>query len=113
MFPFRNKSVRAAFPLGTRVRVKAGTVDPDYPDMGLGGWVGTVSQVSQGIPALYLVRWNRETLRKWNKFWRCEIWLSEDKLETDSGGPVSIEQPTCLTSLMGGCSKMQHQVPQI
>ena len=113
MFHFRKKAVEAAFAVGTRVRVKAGTADPDYPNMCLAGWVGAVCRVKKGTPARYLVRWNRETLRKWNKFWRREIWLSGEQLETDSGGPVSIEQPpTCLTDLMGGCSKMQHLLPQ-
>ncbi len=111
MFPFRNKPVVAAFAIGTRVRVKAGTMDPDYHDMPLGGWVGTVTQVSRGTPDHYLVRWNQETLQRWNKFWRREIWLSEDKLESDPGGPVCIEQPPM--GIIDVCCKMQHPLPQM
>ena len=34
------------FKVGDRVRVKPGVTDVDYPDMPLGGWAGTVVEVS-------------------------------------------------------------------
>ncbi len=43
----------ARFPVGSRVRVRAGTTDPDFPDLPLGGWTGKVRETDQraGPPA--------------------------------------------------------------
>jgi hypothetical protein len=34
----------ARFAAGAHVRVKPGTTDPDFPDIPLGGWAGTVRE---------------------------------------------------------------------
>jgi hypothetical protein len=92
----------AKFKVGDRVRVKHGIRDTDYPDMPLGGWAGTISEVHKG--RMYTVRWNRETLAAIHPVFqkRCErdgveleeYWLGEDDLQLDLGGPLNIEHPT-------------------
>ena len=39
----------ARFTVGTKVRVKPGTTDPDYPDIPLGGWTGAITEVDQRL----------------------------------------------------------------
>ncbi|NQT36761.1 MAG: hypothetical protein HQ581_04685 [Planctomycetes bacterium] len=51
------------FSVGSSVRVKAGVMDPDFPDVHLGDWSGTISEVERGSLTTYLVDWNRTTLR--------------------------------------------------
>jgi uncharacterized protein YodC (DUF2158 family) len=92
----------AKFRVGDRVRVKHGIRDPDYPDMPLGGWAGTVSEAPKD--GMATVRWSRETLAAIHPVFkkRCErdgmeleeYWLGEDDLESDAGGPLNIERPT-------------------
>ena len=51
------------FSVGDRVRVKYGVADPDFPDIPLGGWTGTITEVDQrGRFPLYDVEWNQSTL---------------------------------------------------
>jgi hypothetical protein len=33
---------------GDRVRVRRGVTDPDFPDLSIGGWAGTVAEVDTG-----------------------------------------------------------------
>jgi len=94
------------FEIGDKVRVKHGIKDVDYPDMPLGGWVGTVTEV-QGANT-FTVRWTEETMEAIHPVFkqRCEIdgldpeeyVLSGDDLEPDTGGPLCIEQPTKITT---------------
>lgn len=97
----------ARFAVGTVVRVKPGTTDPDFSDVPLGGWTGTIQEVNQlSAPKLYLVEWNQETLDHMHPVYRkrCQrddlemesMWLAENDLEPDAGAPVNIEQPTNL-----------------
>jgi hypothetical protein len=90
---------------GTRVRVKSGVSDPDFPDVPLGGWAGTIKEVSRGAGEVtYLIEWNRDTLKGIHPVYRkrCDrdglhhetMALGEDDLEIDDGTPVAIEQPT-------------------
>ena len=46
--------------VGDKVRVKSGMRDTEYPDMPLGGWAGTISEVDG--KGMYTVRWGEETL---------------------------------------------------
>ena len=41
----KNKSGSPRFQVGNKVRVKPGVSDPDFPDMPLGGWSGTVTEI--------------------------------------------------------------------
>ena len=38
-------SPHSRFQVGDKVRVKPGVSDPDYPDMPLGGWSGTITEI--------------------------------------------------------------------
>jgi len=89
--------------------VKPGTTDPDFPDIPLGGWAGTVSEVDQrSNPPLYLVEWNKHTLDQMHPVYRkrCErdglgvesMWLDESDLEPDTGEPARIEQPRSIVT---------------
>jgi hypothetical protein len=97
----QRKGTSSVFSVGSQVRVKRGAVDPEYPDMPLGGWLGTVAEIEEGS---YLVRWNRTTLEAAHPIYRerCErdgvdftgMWFQEEELEGDPGEPLCIEQPT-------------------
>ena len=96
----------AKFKVGDKVRVKRGFMDVDYPDLPLGGWAGTITEV-QGRDA-FTVLWSKETLGAIHPVFknRCEIdgidpeeyVLAGEDLEPDAGGPLDIEQPTKITS---------------
>jgi hypothetical protein len=87
--------------IGEKVRVRQGVVDNDYPDMPIGGWAGTISEIHDGNTIV--VRWNRETLASIHPVYksRCEndgldfeqYVIGADDLEPDAGGPLDIEQP--------------------
>ena len=96
----------ARFKVGDKVRVKHGVNDVDYPDIPLGGWAGTVSEVHKD--GMYTIRWSRETLANIHPVVKQrsekdgtvleEYWLGDDDLEPDNGGPLDIEQPTEITA---------------
>jgi hypothetical protein len=96
------------FSIGDNVRVRSGVCDPDYDELTIGGWAGTVGEVERGSPPTCLVRWNRETLKSQSSIYRkrCErdgfdgeeMWLGEDDLEPDTGGPIKIEQPKVIVT---------------
>jgi hypothetical protein len=103
MKPATKCPTRPRFPVGARVRVRPGTIDPDYPVLPLGGWAGKVVCVAADGLAPYLLRWSRETLQKVHPVYRqlCaeddrsfdEMWLDESDLECDAGGRLMIESP--------------------
>jgi len=102
----RASSPVTKFKVGDRVRVKHGITDVDYPEMPMGGWVGTITEV-QGTDT-FTIRWSPETLDAIHPVFknRCEIdgldheeyVLTGDDLEPDSGGPLQIEQPTKIST---------------
>ena len=48
--------------MGAPVRVKSGVVDPDFPDITLSGWTGTVAEVDDTTqPPLVRVVWSKAT----------------------------------------------------
>ncbi len=96
------------FSIGDKVLVRSGVRDPDYDDLTIGGWAGTVGEAKRGSPSIYLVKWNGETLKSQSSIYRkrCErdgfdgeeMWLGEDDLEPDTGGPIKIEQPDVIVT---------------
>jgi Calcium binding len=95
----------AKWAAGTHVRVKSGTTDPDYPDIPLGGWAGTIQEVDQRLSSpMYLIVWNKHTLNQMHPVYRnrCErdglelesMWLDEKDIEPDTDLAAMIELPT-------------------
>ena len=101
----RKPAAPSRFKVGDRVWVRHGARDTDHPDIPLGGWAGTIREVSRH--GIYSVHWSRETLASIHPIYekRCvidgtvleEYWLDEDDLEPDPGAPLAIEQPTQIT----------------
>ncbi|MBL8796926.1 MAG: hypothetical protein JNM56_23695 [Planctomycetia bacterium] len=99
----------AKFPIGTLVRVTAGTSDPNFLDIPIGGWCGIIIEVEEGPgSASYLIEWDRRTLDAMHPVYRnrCErdglelesMWLDENDIEADTGEAVPIEQPTQIVT---------------
>lgn len=99
----------ARFATGGQVRVRPGTTDPDFPDIPLGGWAGAIREVDQrSDPPTYLIEWDRHTLDHMHPVYRkrCErdglelerMWLGEDDIEPNTGGPTVIEQPASIVT---------------
>ena len=96
------------FTTGDLVRVKPGTTDPDYPDLPMGGWSGTVVRVNRCTPPTYDIKLDQTTLDRIHPVYRkrCErdgldfqiIGMGESDLEPDHGQPVPIEQPVQIVS---------------
>jgi hypothetical protein len=103
----RSSIQKALFSVGDRVRAKRGVIHSQYPDIPLGGWVGTVQNIAWLIPISYQVEWTEETLaaahpvyrkRCWRDEERPDVyWLDEGQIELDSAEtPIEMEQPTNL-----------------
>lgn len=103
MIQTSTQMMRPKFPIGERVRVRNHVMDPDYPELPLGGWVGEVADVQRKTIVSYLVRWSGDTLKSIHPVYRdrCQrdnlcvdqIWLLEADLEPDRGEPLSIAHP--------------------
>ena len=98
-------STTSRFKVGDKVRVKSGVRDPDFPDMPLGGWTGTVTEIIEHKGQINCVfELDDRTLASLHPVYRkrCEregldfmtMGLTEEELEPDDGTPVAIEQPT-------------------
>jgi hypothetical protein len=58
-----NKKSQDELAVGARIRVKAGTTMPEFPDVVCGGWTGTVVETSGKKPnTKYFVEWDEATL---------------------------------------------------
>jgi SAM-dependent methyltransferase len=101
----KNKSDSPRFQVGDKVRVKYGVIDPDFADMPLGGWTGTITEIIEQKGQIDCVlRLDDRTLKSLHPIYRkrCErdgldfktMWLGEEDIEPDDGTPVPIEQPT-------------------
>jgi hypothetical protein len=97
------------FQIGAKVRVKSAVRDPDFPDIPLGAWAGTIKTVKHSKEELtYLIAWDQTTLRGMHPIYkkRCErdgleldsMWLGDDDLEPDDGTRVPIEKPTSIVT---------------
>jgi len=98
-------SVIARFQVGNKVRVKPGVTDPDFPDMPLGGWSGTITEIIKERGQINCVfQLDDRTLASIHPIFRKRserdgldfeiMGLGEEALELDDGTPVPIEQPT-------------------
>lgn len=92
------------YPVGHKVRVRAGISDPENPDVPIGRWCGTVEEIDlRESPPVYLVRWDRRTRDNMAPVFvkRCQrddleidiMWLDDTDLEDDDGAQLPIEQP--------------------
>jgi hypothetical protein len=76
-------SFPARYAVGNHVRVKPGTMVPDFEDIPLGGWAGATSEVDQwSNPPTYRIEWDQRTLNHMHQVYRkrCE----RDDLELES-----------------------------
>lgn len=98
------------FAIGAKVRVRAGTVDPENPDLPIGRWCGVVEDVDDTTdPVSYYVTWDQRTRDNMSTQFlsRCRLegleiesmWLDEDQLEPDQGELIPIEKPSATTAL--------------
>jgi hypothetical protein len=96
--------INIRFQVEAKVRVRPGVRAPDFADIPLGGWAGTVQEFRQDKgETVYLIAWDRATLRGIHPIYkkRCErdgldlesMWLGEEDIESDDGTPVPIAQP--------------------
>jgi hypothetical protein len=101
----KNRSDTPRFQVGDKVRVKSGVIDPDFPDIPLGGWTGTVTEIIEHEGQINCVfKLDDRTLESIHPIYRkrCErdgldfetMGLGETDLEIDDGASIPIEQPT-------------------
>ncbi len=105
----KGESVFPRFEPGAKVRVNLGVRDPDFADIPLGGWAGTVKEVERSKgETTYLIAWDRRTIEGMHPVYmkRCErdglelesMWLGDEDLEPDDGTHVPIERPTVIVT---------------
>ena len=78
------------FGVGDAVRVRAGVIDPDFPDIPLSGWAGVIAEIDDSVPPLYLVAWTDETLDRITPAYRVRC-----DHEGMDAGPMSLRGGTC------------------
>ena len=96
------KGEEGRFAVGDRVRVRHGTVDPDYSDLPLGGWSGTITEL--GDEGYCTIRLNRQTLDHIHPIYKRrserdgldieELEMKQEDLEPDFDEDWPLEQPT-------------------
>ena len=90
----KKKSV-GKFSEGTRVKVREGINSPEFPDVSLAGWTGTVNEVSGKPPSVScVIEWDDATVKGMPSDYvkRCEqdglyhlmAFLPEDALDSAS-----------------------------
>jgi len=87
---------KTRFAAGQAVRVREGVASPEFPEVLLSGWSGTIEEVAaRKTPPAYLIEWDGRTLEALPSGYsdRCEqqglyfkmMWLSESDLEPRDG----------------------------
>lgn len=57
------KKTVAGLPTGTLVRVKQGVMSPEFPEVSIAGWTGSVMESTGKPPTMsYIVEWDQQTL---------------------------------------------------
>lgn len=57
------KKALAGFATGTRVQVRQGVMSPEFPEISIGGWSGTVMEAAGKPPVMaYIIEWDQRTL---------------------------------------------------
>jgi Calcium binding len=103
----KSESVDPRFQVGDKVRVKPGVSDPDFPDMPLGGWSGTVTEIIEHEGQVNCVfELDERTLASLHPIFkqRSEIdgldigfmGVCQEDIEPDDGTLRPIEQPTVI-----------------
>jgi hypothetical protein len=103
----KKESVDPRFRVGDKVRVKPGVSDPDFPDMPLGGWTGTVTEIIEHEGQVNCVlELDERTLASLHPIFkrRSEIdgldigfmGVSQEDIEPDDGTLLPIEPPTAI-----------------
>jgi hypothetical protein len=98
------KGEERQFAVGDHVRVRHGTVDPDYSDLPLGGWCGTITEL--GEEGYCSVKLSRQTLDQIHPVYkrRCErdgvdaeyLSVYQEDLDPDFGEDLPLEKPTSI-----------------
>jgi hypothetical protein len=96
------KGEEGTFAVGDQVRVRHGTVDPDYSDLPLGGWCGTITEL--GDEGSCTIKLNQHTLDHIHPVYKRrserdgldidELEMQQEDLEPDLGEDLPLEQPT-------------------
>ncbi len=90
------------YTVGDQVRVRHGTVDPNYPDLPLGGWAGTIVTIDED--GLCHIKLNQATVDNIHPVYRkrCKrddlhieiLDMHQEDLDPDLGEGLPVEQPT-------------------
>jgi hypothetical protein len=57
------KKALAGFAAGTRVRVRAGVMSPEFPEISISGWTGSVTEAVGKPPMVAsIIEWDQPTL---------------------------------------------------
>jgi hypothetical protein len=90
------------FAVGDHVRVRHGTVDPDYADLPVGGWAGTITSIDE--EGYCTIKLNQQTLDHIPPIFRrrCdrdgltieELEMQQADLDPDLGEGLEVEEPT-------------------
>jgi hypothetical protein len=104
----KKRSITPRFRVGDKVRVKSGVTVPDFEDIPLCGWAGTIKKVETSADPVIEVEWDKRTLAGMHPVYRkrcerddCEIktmYLGEEDVERDDGTPFLMEQPTRIVT---------------
>src|SRR5271169_6503693 len=93
----KKRSITSRFQEGDKIRVKSGVLCPDWEDIPLGGWAGTIKKVATSADPVVEIEWDKRTLAGMHPVYRkrcerddCEMetmYLGEEDIERDDGTP--------------------------
>src|SRR5271157_1337690 len=93
----KNRSDTPRFQVGDKVRVKSGVIDPDFLDIPLGGWTGTVTEIIKDHGQINCVfNLDNRTLRSIHPIYRrrCErVGLDFETMSLGEGAGCSMTAP--------------------